>query len=97
MKIETIQITPGVSFGTAQEIPCSTARPGAKQVGHASSGNGVRKPRKVCGDTAWERSRSASDERKADHDLTAANRMVMILVNGKRRFAREVDYRAGTW
>lgn len=93
MKIETVSITPGVSFGTAQEIPCSTARPATKQVGSKSSGNGVKRQKNVITVPG----KLLGELQRADREITAANKKVMILVNGKRRFVREADYRAGQY
>jgi hypothetical protein len=93
MKIVTVEVTPGVSFAGAREIPSTRERPAAKSVGHKSSGNGVRRQRNaviIPGKLAMEL--KTSDQR-----ITEANRTRLVILNGKGRFIREADYQAGTW
>lgn len=92
--MEIVTITPGVTFGSARELPNSTVRPASKNVSIKSSGNGVKKPKNICGDTAWEKSRVFADERKADHGITEENKMILVLSNGKARFVRLSEWRA---
>ena len=92
--MEITEITPGASFSTARELPCSTVRPAAKTVSAKTSGNGVKKPKGICGDTAWEKSKFFAEEKKADHVISEASKMIMVLVNGKCRFVRLSEYRA---
>lgn len=41
--------------------------------------------------------RLLSEQQDEDRDQTEANRMVLLLVNGKRKFVRQSDYQAGVY
>jgi hypothetical protein len=86
-------VAPGATFENAHELPNSTARPGGKHVAHRSDGNGVKKPRKNGGDTAWDHSKLKTEEGKASQAITEANKKILVITPHGRRFVNLAEYR----
>ena len=78
-------------FPDAHELPNHGGRPVAKHQKSTGGNSGAGKVK-----TSYVPRLSGqllTDLQKADQQQTAANKMVMVLENGKRKFIRESDYR----
>lgn len=87
--MEVLEVT-GTSYPTAIEIPVSRERPISKHQKSpgGNSGAGSHKTSYVprLG------GKLLSEQQKLDQQITADNRKVMLLHNGKKRFVRAADY-----
>ena len=84
--MEVLEVT-GTSYPDARELPNKTGRPVAKHQKSSSSTSG-KTPALPSGAVQ----QLLSQLRKEDHKITEANKMVMWLVNGKRKFVRASEY-----
>ena len=86
--MEVVKITPGITFGSARELPNSTVRPQAKHLSMKSSGNGVKKPNNKINIPGKLR----MELQQIDREITESSKMILCLVNGKRKFIRASEY-----
>lgn len=85
--MEVLEVT-GTSYPTAVELPCKRERPvGGKQKSNATGNAGTRKKKMGTPPTPA--------MRKASQEATEANKTMLLVVGGKRRFVRLADYEAG--
>lgn len=73
------------NFPDARELPNKKERPVGKHQKSPGGRSGSRKDRLTGGN--W-----LTQLQKTDREITEANKMIMWLVNGKRKFVRVSDY-----
>ena len=87
--MEVLEVT-GSSYLTARELPNHGGRPISKHQKSPGGNSGAGK-----GKTSYVprlAGKLLSELQKADQQVTADNKMVMLLHNGKRKFIRASDY-----
>lgn len=90
--MKTLEVTG--PFPGAHELPNKPGRPAAK---HQKSPGGNSGGAKRTSYMPRLSGRQLGDQQKEDREITEANRMVLLLLNGKRKFVRQSDYRAGVY
>lgn len=88
--MDVVEFVPGIPYEHPVELPNRRAQPVSKQTIRKASGNGVKKPRNPL--TPVVTGKLATELKKADQEITEANRTVVTLVNGKCRILRLADY-----
>lgn len=84
--MEIIKVT-GSSYPNAHELPCDKQRITSKHVSNKGGGNSAKRVHAAPVPPA------TPAIRKRDQEITAANQMMLLIVNGKRRFVRASEYK----
>ncbi len=93
--MEIVEIVPGQDYSQAAELPNKGGRSTAKQEKSSPGGNsgGTGKGNVTSCFTPKPAGRILGEMQEADREIRMASLMIMVLVNGKRKFVRTSEYK----
>jgi hypothetical protein len=87
--MKVIEVTAGVSYETARELPNDKVRPTGKSVGRKGGGNSGSQKKK---ERIVLPGKLKAELQATDREITEAHKMVLWLVTGKRKLIRASEY-----